>query len=69
MKNSGLLNKIVFGLLTVTILGSISILVLFYEASDRFEIASLDQVTSTQLDLLSAMLEEKKLADLPVFFD
>ena len=66
MKNSGLLNKIVFGLLTVTILGSISILVLFYEASDRFEIASLDQVTSTQLDLLSAMLEEKKLADLPV---
>jgi len=67
MKNSGLLNKIVFGLLTVTILGSISILVLFYEASDRFEIASLNQVTSTQLDLLSAMLAEKKIsAELPI---
>ena len=66
MKNSGLLHKVVFGLLTATILGSVSILVLFYEASDRFEIASLNQATSTQLDLLSAMLAEKPSAELPV---
>lgn len=66
MKNSGLLHKIVVGLLAVTILGSLSILVLFYEAADRFEIASLNQVASSQLDLLSAMLEEKALPDLPI---
>ncbi len=66
MQNSELLHKVIFGLLTATILGSISILILFYEASDQFEIASLNQVTSTQLDLLSAMLEKKTLADLPI---
>jgi signal transduction histidine kinase len=66
MKDSGLLHKVVLGLLTAAILGSLSILVLFYEASDRFEIASLNQVTSTELDLLSAMLEEKKLVELPI---